>query len=107
MYEGTPMSTRLTHDEFKPCLSQTFRIFNPGSSGEPQELQLVEVELLGDPIPGVNKRHAFSLILQGPRETLLPQATYRFDNESLGAVEFMIVPLGPDQACQRYQAIFN
>ena len=52
-------------------------------------------------------RHSFSLLFHGPREALLPQAMDRFDNETIGSLEFMIVPLGPDEHNQRYEAIFN
>ena len=34
-------------------------------------------------------------------------AIYRFENETIGSHEFMIVPLGPEQQHQRYEAIFN
>ena len=72
-----------------------------------QDIELVEGKVIGDPIPGLAPRHSFSLLFHGPREALLPQAIYHFENETLGALEFVIVPLGPDQDHQRYEAIFN
>jgi len=99
------MLDQLTHEQFEPCLNQTFRV--TADHAEPQDFELVEVTVLGDPVPGLAPRHSFSLLFLGPREALLPQAMYRFDNETLGSLEFMIVPLGPDEHNQRYEAIFN
>ena len=99
------MLERLTHDQFEPCVGQTFKAttVEPGS----QDLELVEVKVIGDPIPGVTTRHGFSLVFRGARDVLLPQAMYSFENETLGSLEFMIVPLGPDEDHQRYEALFN
>ena len=86
-------------------MNQTFRVTADDSS--PQDIELVEVKIIGDPIPGLAPRHSFSLLFHGPRDALLPQAIYRFENQTVGSLEFMIVPLGPDQQHQRYEAIFN
>lgn len=102
------MLSQLTHEQFEPCLKQTFRATE--GPADPQDLELVEVTVVGEPIPDLTNRHAFSLIFEGPRDALLPQAIYRFENETLGPLEFMIVPIapiGPDERGQRYEAIFN
>ena len=99
------MLAQLTHEQFEPCLGQTFKA--TGSAGEPQDLELVEVKVISQPIAGVTTRPGFALLFHGPADVILPQALSRFDNEALGSLEFMIVPLGPGDHCQRYEAIFN
>ncbi len=95
----------LTHEHFDPSLHDTFRV--SGDSAGPLDLELIEVTVISDPIEGVTTRHGFSLIFRGPRDAYLPQDVYRFDNEKVGVVEFMIVPIEPDDGGFRYQAIFN
>ena len=99
------MLDTLTHEQFEPCVNQTFQVTADHAS--PQDIELVEVKVIGDPVPGLAPRHSFSLLFHGPREALLPQAIYHFENETIGALDFVIVPLGPDQHHQRYEAIFN
>jgi hypothetical protein len=68
------------------------------------ELLLVEAETIDGgahaPRPG------FSLLFHGPADPLLPQATYRFEHPSLGAMEVFIVPLGRDEHGATYEATF-
>ena len=99
------MLDQLTHESFEPCVGQIFQA--TGGAADPQDLELVEVKVIGEPIPGVTSRPGFALLFHGPADVILPQAIYRFDNEELGSHEFMIVPLGPGEHGQRYEAIFN
>lgn len=48
----------------------------------------------------------FSLMFRGPRETPLPQATYRFTGTS-GAHDIFIVPVAADATGRLYEAVFN
>jgi hypothetical protein len=69
-------------------------------------LRLTEAEGLGEPhSPGL--RAPFSLIFRGPSEPIVGQGTYRLRHATLGALELFLVPLRPDAAGARYQAIFN
>ena len=99
------MLSELTHESFERCLNQTFEV--RGANVEPLELELVAVKVVGEPIAGVTTRHAFSLLFRGPRDRMLGQALYRFENELAGTLEFTIVPIGPDAEGLRYEAIFN
>lgn len=48
----------------------------------------------------------FSLLFKGPRETALPQATYRFTGN--GEVhDIFIVPVAADATGLLYEAVFN
>jgi hypothetical protein len=49
----------------------------------------------------------FSLVFMGPLDQSLPQQTYLFEHEKLGAFDLFIVPIGKDQKGLRYEAIFN
>ncbi len=95
----------LTHEYFEVGLNKVFRV--SAGSGRALDLELVEVTVIGEPTAGVTSRHSFSLIFRGPADVLLPQSIYRFENEKVGVLEFMIVPIGPDERGLRYQAIFN
>lgn len=48
----------------------------------------------------------FSLMFRGPRETPLPQATYRFTGTS-GVHDIFIVPVAADASGRLYEAVFN
>jgi hypothetical protein len=37
----------------------------------------------------------------------LPQATYRLEHATLGAMDVFLVPIGQDREGVRYEAIFN
>lgn len=67
-------------------------------------LKLVEVSKGGHPGPG---REPFSLTFSGPLEPFLPQATYSFEHELLGALDIFIVPVGRDAESVQYEAVFN
>lgn len=52
-------------------------------------------------------REAFSILFGGPREAMLPQAIYRLEHDSLDQLDIFLVPVGPDEAGQRYEAVFT
>ncbi len=99
------MLSRLRHSHFEPCLNQVFQAHREHT--DPQDLELVSVKVIRRPIPGVTTRHAFSLIFRGPGDRMLRQGTYRFENDTIGPLEFTIAPIGPDAKGLRYQAIFS
>jgi hypothetical protein len=53
------------------------------------------------------REEPFSLLLSGPHEPLLPQATYRVRHPVLGPVEMFLVPVARDASSVDYEAIFN
>lgn len=49
----------------------------------------------------------FSLILRGPRDRVLRQATYALRHPRLGLIDVFLVPIAPDERGARYEATFN
>ena len=98
---------QLKSTDFSPYLHQSFAIHY--GAAEPLLAELVEVAELG-PAPeraGAPQRAPFSIILRGPRRPVLPQRIYHLEHDGMGALDIFIVPIGPDQAGMRYEAIFN
>ena len=93
----------LTHAHFEACRQQPFVIELDGHEGMP--LDLVDVYTPSGPPSG--GRQLFSLAFRGPRQPVLPQRVYTLANETLGSVEIFLVPIGPDEAGVRYEAVFG
>lgn len=53
------------------------------------------------------ERQPYSLEFTGPLKPLLPQSTYKFQNESMGELDIFIVPIGPRGQAMYYEAIFT
>jgi hypothetical protein len=103
--EETNMLERLTAADFAAHLHETFTI--QLVDGQPYPLELSAVEEHGQPYqPG--ERTPFSLLFHHPRtDAYLPQQIYRLEHPHMGAIEIFLVPLGPDAAGMRYEAVFN
>lgn len=93
----------LTHEHFEACRQQPFVIELDGGGKLP--LELVEVYRPGG--PPTRGRQPFSLVFRGPRQPVLPQRIYTVTNETLGRLEIFLVPIGPDGAGLRYEAVFG
>ena len=73
-------------------------------------LTLSEVTPRGPaPAPSADgpRRAPFSLLFHGPPSPLLPQRIYRVEHPAIGAFDLFLVPLGPDRAGMRYEAVFG
>jgi len=95
------MLEQLTQAHFAPLLTH---VFNVDIDGAQLKLELANVEALGPAWSG--QRQPFSLVFRGPRDPLLPQRIYAVEHSGLGKLEIFLVPIGPDEHGQRYQAIF-
>jgi hypothetical protein len=91
----------VTCETFEPLVGDTFSVALEPS---PLELVLRAATAAGD-WPG--GRQPFRLEFTGPAEPQLPQAIYRLEHATLGALEIFIVPVGRDAASTRYEAIFT
>jgi hypothetical protein len=91
----------LSAADFAPRVNEQFRIVAPG--GE-LDLKLVEVRELG---VALRKGGAFALTFQAPPGPFLPQATYALQNQALGRLDLFIVPLGPKDGGNVYEAVFT
>jgi len=96
------MLERLTAADFAPHRGDRFLIASPA---EPAfEVELIEVSESEAPGP---ERQQFSLVFRGGPDQPLPQRIYRVEHDELGALEIFLVPIGPDEVAQRYEAIFT
>jgi hypothetical protein len=103
------MLADLTHESFAPHVGTVFRLRL--GSADTLPLTLIEAQAVG-PAPrprpdGAPRRQPFSLVFRGPRQPVLPQRIYRLEHGAMGALELFIVPIGPDEAGLRYEAVFT
>jgi hypothetical protein len=92
------MSKALHSGDFQPHLHTAFRIDGP----IPIELQLAEMTDTSNAAI-----EQFSLIFTGPPSVPLQQGTYTLQHPVLGEQNIFMVPLGPQGALMRYQAVFS
>jgi hypothetical protein len=88
--------------DFAACVGQPFRV---DTAGGPVELELLSADALGRE-PRAGGRRPFSLVFRGPRDPALPQGIHRLESRRLGALEIFLVPIEPDAAGSRYEAVF-
>jgi hypothetical protein len=97
----------LTQDNFSGALNQTFVLI----AGPEQKLDLQLVAV--NPRPaysstiGVERKIPFTLHFRGPKTPWARQHTYRLENETLGALDIFLVPVGPDREGMIYEAVFG
>jgi hypothetical protein len=92
---------RLVAADFEPRLNEEFLL----RTGEGElGLRLAEVRRLGT---AVREGGAFSLLFHSAPGPFLPQAIYSLTNPALGSVEIFLVPIGPGDGSNCYEAIFT
>jgi hypothetical protein len=91
----------LTAETFAPLRGGEFRIV-PGDSAA-FEVELVDIR----EGPAGASRTQFALLFRGGPDQSLPQRIYRLEHDELGALDLFLVPLGPDDVGQRYEAVFT
>jgi hypothetical protein len=91
----------LTADDFERPDDKTYLLAGP--TGE-IELRLVEIRRLG-----TSRREggAFALTFLAPAGPFLPQKIYSIANGALGTLSLFIVPIGPMQGGNGYEAVFT
>ena len=101
------MLETFTAETFAPHVGTTFRLY-------PDESHGLDVELVTVTNPGAQtaaseqpRRIPFSLVFRGPGNFVLPQRIYRIEHAAIGTFDLFLVPIGPDQAGMRYEAIFT
>jgi hypothetical protein len=97
----SPDLATLAIDDFAPHLDAVFEMQSPGGI---VPLKLAKVEPSGE---SGRAGGAFSLLFVAARGPLLPQSVYPVKHPSLGTMEIFLVPLGPLQGGNGYQAIFT
>lgn len=91
----------VSQESFAENLNTKFRL--PVQSGEPLELELIEVAP-GTPLEGTER---FSLVFRGALGFTLPQSIYHLEHERLGALDIFLVPVAREADGFRYEAVFN
>jgi hypothetical protein len=94
----------LTHDHCSALVGQMFRV----QVAEDQELELTlaEAKKLASARP--DQRAPFSLIFRPADPKLyLPQRMYPLTHPQLGTLEIFLVPIRPDGAGARFEAVFT
>jgi hypothetical protein len=95
---------RLQLSTFEPHVGDLFTVDLTGS--EPITLTLAEANR-GPWQPPEGPDNAFELMFAGPADPVLPQATYRLTNASLGSLDIFIVPIARSDQATTYQAVFS
>lgn len=98
------MLDRLAVGDFSGRVGEGFRV--PVADGS-IVLALTEVTSLARADHAGPRRAPFSLIFRGPLAPALPQRIWPLEHPALGTLEIFLVPIGPDAAGMRYEAIFN
>src|SRR5262249_52868276 len=91
----------LSASDFEPRSGEVFRL---RGSGQELELGLAEVPRHGG---GRREGGAFSLLFLAPRGPFLPQAIYPLTHPAMGTLDLFIVPLGPRDGGNAYEAVFT
>ncbi len=103
------MLETFTVETFARHLGEAFRVCP--DSAAPVALDLIEATALGGGAGWTGapsaKRVPFSIVFRGPGGVVLPQRTYRIEHDAIGAFDLFLVPIGPDGAGMRYEAIFT
>lgn len=95
------MTATLTHAAFARQLHTTFRLVVPGAVALP--LELIEVSKQRESQRFVS----FAIVLRGPAGVYIPQGTYHFEHEAMGALDLFIVPIGQNGSGYEYEATFS
>ena len=101
------MLEKCTESVFSECKGSTFRIHVQSKAAV--EVVLVDVQGHGAQPSGEEPtgRAPFSVVFRGPMDVQLAQGTYTVDHDTLGPLDLFLVPIGPDQAGMRFEAVFN
>lgn len=99
------MLDKLTADDFKNALGDSFDVVQAGQSAT--SFVLAAVNTTGVAGYSSSGREAFSLLFRGPMHPVFAQQIFPLRHERLGELEIFLVPLGPDGGSMQYEAIFT
>lgn len=97
----------LTFGQFEDRVGQPFEVGVPGAA--PVAIRLADARESPEPGgrgPDGQPRKQFSVIFRGPRDPVLPQATYAVRHDELGDLDLFLVPVGRDDDGTTYEAAF-
>ena len=99
------MAAPLTQAAFTQLLHTTFRVRAEASPSV--ELALTEVKGWHSEAMEQQGMERFSVLFNGPADSLLPQSMYTLEHEQLGTHDIFLVPIARDANGIRYEAVFN
>ena len=94
------MIDAFTEAMFAENLNTTFYVRDASNQ---IELKLVETTSISTMPHNIQ----FSIVFQGPPETILQQKIYKLDHERLGELDLFLVPIAKNDAGFQYEAVFN
>jgi len=95
------MISKLTKASFDPHKKSKFKVYAEGKDAV--ELELVEVTE-----KKTERTISFSLLLKGPKDTIIEQGTHTFKHAKMGEVNLFVVPIATeDQESMHYQVLFS
>ena len=97
-YPRTQLPTR---QQFSAAVNTRFEISPQG--GEPVEFTLIEC----NSVVSNERQECYSLLFRGPADQPPVQATYSLENEQLGKLELLLVPIKLDQDGIYLEAVMN
>lgn len=98
------MLASLTFGDFFERVGETFRVEGPSGAFPLTLVEATDLARRESPRPG---RCPFSVIFLGPPTPVLTQGIRALEHATLGRLEIFLVPIGPDAAGMRYEAVFN
>ena len=92
---------QLTHAAFAASVNSAFRVHL--TTGKTVEIRLTNVsdQRLSE------RQEQFSILLNGPPDTFVPQGLYKLEHDAMGMLDLFIVPIGKDEHGYVYEAVFN
>jgi hypothetical protein len=99
--------TEFSVETLQPLVGTTWRVLS--ENGPAVEMKLAQVvKTLDKHADSRFQRDSFSLYFRGPAEPFLPQATYAFENDTVGGPHHIfVVPTARDAEGYRYEAVFT
>ena len=91
----------LAKSEFEELVDQTFKVTSGDLS---TELKLAQVQTPSHIPKGFE---SYTLVFTGPKEPMLEQAIYRFENDNFEAADLFIVPVAGDDDGYDYELVVN
>lgn len=98
------MSDSFTAERFLPHVGEVFHVVVDGAQETP--VLLSEVSRLSSEGDRRRRRDPFSLVFHAPPGTCLEQQIYRLEKAGMEPIECFLVPIGPDHAGMRFEAIY-
>lgn len=99
-----PVLEKLTSSDFSAHLNQPFML--ELETLPPILLQLRAVQKLdnGEPTSLTYAQGPFAIVFNGPLRPILPQQVYSIQHPTMGQLQLLFTPIGPQGASMQYKA---